>query len=246
MKLLIANPNMSQTMTALMVAEARATCRHGTEITGVTAGFGVPYIGTRSEMAIAGHALLELLAQQGPGHDAVVIGAFCHGFVAAAKELLSVPVVGLAEAGMRSAQIFGRRVGILGVGDPERGSNEDIIFDLDMRDEIAGIRLLSLPGHTIAEDQAAVEAEALRQGQTLVTEDKADVIVLGGAALAGLAGQIAPHLPVPLITPLPYAVALAEAAVLTAWKAPTAGAYKPPGPKPTSGLGPDLGKVFDG
>ena len=116
MKILIANPNTSTDMLALMLEEAHRGCRPGTEVAGIAADFGVPYIASHSEMAIAGHALLDSLARHHEGHDAVVVGAFCHAFVAAAKELMPVPVIGLAEAGVRAAQIHGRRICIIGLG----------------------------------------------------------------------------------------------------------------------------------
>ena len=72
-------------------------------------------------MAIAGYALLDTVARRHNGYDAVIVGAFCHAFVPATKELMPVPVVGIAEASMRAAQILGRRIAIIGLGAPDRG-----------------------------------------------------------------------------------------------------------------------------
>ncbi|MEM8951093.1 MAG: aspartate/glutamate racemase family protein [Pseudomonadota bacterium] len=244
MKILLANPNTSDTMTSLMVDEARRHCRPDTEIDGLTADFGVPYIATRSEMAIAGYALLDNLARHHQGYDAVVVGAFCHALVPPAKELMPLPVVGIAEAGLRAAQIFGQRIAIIGIGTPDRGANEAIIAELGMGQHIASIRRLPLSGTDLAEGQADAEAMVIEQVERAVEEDHADVLVFGGAAFAGIADQIADRLSVPAISPVPHAIALAEVAVKTGWRKPTKGSSSPPSPKETRGLGDDLASFF--
>ena len=244
MRILIVNPNMTQKMTDLMVEEGKQVCRSDTEIIGISAEFGVSYIATRSEMTIAGYALLDCLARHHHGFDAVIIGAFCHTFVAPAKELTPLPVIGLAEAGMRAAQLFGRRITIIGIGGPERGANEEIISDLHMEHDIASIRILPLSGTELAADHEHAEKEVIRLGEAAVAEDYADTLVLGGSAFSGMAGRIAPHLPVPVISPLAFAVAMAEMAVVSGCRKPTAGTYSAPGNKPTKGLSRELTDFF--
>lgn len=244
MRILIANPNMSERMTELMVREAERHCRPDTQITGVSAAFGVAYIGTRSEMAIAGHALLDCLARHHEGHDAIVVGAFCHGFVAAAKELMPIPVIGIAEAAMRAAQIFGQRLAIIGISAPGRAANEEIVSDLSIAPELVSIHLLPLSGTELADDQARADAEVVKLGNTAVAEAKADVLVLGGAAFAGMAERIAGSLPVPIISPIPYAIGIAELAVHAGWHKPRAGRFSPPGEKATAGLSPELAAFY--
>jgi Asp/Glu/hydantoin racemase len=244
MKILIANPNTSETMTSLMVEEARRHCRPETEVDGLTTDFGVPYIATRSEMTIAGYALLDNLARHHQGYDAIVVGAFCYGLVPAVKELMPLPVIGIAEAGMRAAQIFGQRIAIIGLGAPDRGGNEAIIAELGMGQHIAGVRCLPLSGTDLAEGQADAEAMVIEQAKKAVDEDRADVLVFGGAAFAGMAERIADRLPVPAISPVAHAVSLAETAIKTGWRKPTKGPSSPPLPKQMKGLGRELSSFF--
>jgi Asp/Glu/hydantoin racemase len=244
MKILLANPNTSETMTALMVAEARRHCRLDTEIDGLTADFGVPYIATRSEMAIAGYALLDNLARRFRGYDAIVVGAFCQTLVPPAKELIPLPVIGIAEAGMRAAQIFGRRISIIGIGAPDRGANEEIVAELGVATQIVSIRRLPISGTDLAGDQSKAEAAVIEEGHKAVDDEHADVLLFGGAAFAGMAERVADRLPVPVISPVPHAIALAEVAVRTGWRQPTKGSCSPPPPKPTKGLGQELSTFF--
>jgi Asp/Glu/hydantoin racemase len=232
MKILIANPNMSRTMADLMVAEARESCRPGTEVDGVAADF------------IAGHALLDSLARHHQGYDAVIVGAFIQSMVASAKELMPIPVIGLAEASLRAAQILGRRVSILGVGTPGRGANQDIISELRMDKDVVSVRPLPLSGTELANDQARADKVVIELGLAAVAEDNADVLVLGGAAFAGMAKRIAGQLPVPVVSPVHYAIGLAELTVQSGWCKPSEGTYSPPDEKPTEGLSPALAAFF--
>ncbi len=244
MKILIANPNTSQDMTDLMVLEGRKHCRAGTTVDGVCSDFGVPYIATRSEMAIAGYAILDKLASIYQDYDAVVLGAFVPVLTFGAKELLPLPVIGIAEAMMRAAQLFGRRVGIIGMGSYSRAENEEVVSTFGMQRDVCSIRLIRMSGTELAKNQDKAIEEIVKLGLAAVAEDHADVLVLGGGAFAGMAELVAPHLPVPVIPPIHYAVGLAELAVLSGWIPPKAGIYKTPGTRPTDGLNPALAKMF--
>ena len=244
MRILIINPNMTHRMTEMMVAEARTFCRPGTEIHGMSADFGVPYIATRSEMAIAGYALLDRLARVHTDFDAVVVGAFCPTLVEPAKELIPIPVIGIAEASMRAALLLGRRVSIIGMGGPERGANQEIIAQMGMQADMASVRVLDISGTDLAANPDAADAEVIRQGWAAVKEDHADVLILGGAAFAGMGARMVNKLPVPVISPVPHAVNFLETTVLTGWRKPTEGTYSPPGEKPTKGLSTELAAFF--
>jgi len=243
-KILVVNPNTSRAMLGRMLDEARASCCEGTQVSGAAAAFGVPQISTRAELALAGHALLDAIARHQAGHDAIVIGAFYHEFVPAAKELASVPVVGIAEAAMRAAQMLGRRVAILGLGAGDRGLMEDLAAELAMESMVVATRALPRTGAALLEDPGSAHDALVELGLACVREDRADVLVLGGAAFAGMAPPLAARLPVPVVSPVHYAVGLAELIVLAGWARPSAGAYAPPGPKATSGLGPELAALF--
>ena len=73
MKLLIINPNISESVTCLIEKEARLAAAPGTEITMLTAPMGVAYIETRFEAMIAAYAVAELAATHAARHDAVIL-----------------------------------------------------------------------------------------------------------------------------------------------------------------------------
>ena len=79
-----------------------------------------------------------------------------------------------------------------------------------------------------------------------VTENEADVVILGGAPLAGLAERIKQRVPVPLVDGVAAAVRQAEVLVSLQPRKPTAGTFRQPDPKPAIGLSEELTALFAG
>ena len=71
MKLLIINPNISESVTALIESEARRAASPDTQITMATAASGVAYIETRFESLWGAYATALIAAEQHAAHDAV-------------------------------------------------------------------------------------------------------------------------------------------------------------------------------
>ena len=115
MKLLVLNPNTSESVTERIAAAARAAASPGTEIVPMTAQWGVPYIVTRAEAAIATCAALEVMAEHVDGHDAIVLAAFGDPGLDAARELMPVPVIGLSEGSMLTACMLARRFSLVSI-----------------------------------------------------------------------------------------------------------------------------------
>jgi allantoin racemase len=113
MRLLLVNPNVTQAITDTMTAEARHAASPGTEVTATTARFGTLYVENRAEAAVAAHAVVDALAEHGRGYAAAIVAAFGDPGLAAAKELMDVPVVGVSEAALLIAYLLGRRYSIV-------------------------------------------------------------------------------------------------------------------------------------
>lgn len=69
-----------------------------------------------------------------------------------------------------------------------------------------------------------------------MVEDEADVVILAGAPLAGLAARVRDRIPVPVVDQMAAAVKQAEALVALQPRKATAGTFRRPGAKPTIGL----------
>ena len=74
--------------------------------------------------------------------------------------------------------------------------------------------------------------------------DAADVVILAGAPLAGLANKIRDRVPVPLVDGIQAAVAMAEGLVRMKPRKATAGTYRRPDAKDFKGLSTALANVI--
>ena len=209
MRILLANPNMTQSMTDTMVAIATTTLPPGTEVIACTAPRGFPYISSLAEAQISGAICLEMLAKA-PPVDAAIIAAFGDPGLAAARELFDFPVVGMAEAAILTAVQLGGRFAIvtftpamtpwylasvtaLGLGPRCLG----VITPGDLAVQVTGV--------------AQIKRAALRDLAQGAAEQGAEVIIFGGAPLAGLAQDLATEVPAILVDPITAATRQAYA-----------------------------------
>ncbi len=242
MRLLVANPNTSASITARIEAAARAAASPGTEIVAVTAQMGVPYIVTRAEAAVAACAALELMASAGAGCEAAVIAAFGDPGLDAARELMPVPVVGLAESSMLTACMIGRRFALVSFAAAFAPWYRDSVDRLGLSSRFAGVRCLREGFTSAADVQEEKEAALVDLCRLAAEEDGADVVILAGAPLAGLAARIGARLPVPVLDCVAAAVRQAEMlaglGLTSALRPPLAAA------KPVTGVTAALADLF--
>jgi len=245
MRVLLINPNISESVSALIAAEARRSAGEGVEIEVLTAPFGVAYIETRFESLIGAYAAAQLAAEHHARFDAVVVAAFGDPGLAALREVLPIPVTGLTEAALASAHLLGHRISIIAISQRIQAWYREVVDSYGFGSRLASIRALDRPLATIGGVQDE-HAQALKTlAQKAVHEDGAEVIVLAGAPLAGLARSLQGGLPVPVVDGVSSAVRHAVTLVsLQAGKA-TQGSFAPPPIKPNQGLPPAIARLLD-
>jgi allantoin racemase len=236
MKLLLINPNISDSVSELICAEAQRSASPGTQIEVLTAPFGVAYIETRFEAMIGAYASAQLAAEHHARFDAIVVAAFGDPGLAALREVMPVPVTGLTEAALASAHLLGRRISIIAISQRIRAWYREVIDAYGFGARLASIRALDRPLSSIGGVQEE-HAQALQQlAERAVDEDGAEVIVLAGAPLAGLARALKGRLPVPVVDGVSSAVRHAETLAALQPGRALRGSYSLPPQKPHRGL----------
>jgi allantoin racemase len=244
-KILLLNPNTTVGVTELLLAAAASVVSSGTELVTSTAPRGVPYIATRAEAQIGGAIALEMLASTASDIDAAVIGAFGDPGLFGARELFDIPVVGLAEAAMLTACMLGRKFSIVTFATALGPWYQECVSMHGLDARCAGIRTLDGSFRSISDVQAEKEDMLAALANKAVEQDGADVIILSGAPLAGLAAKISHRIPVPLVDPIAAAVKQAETLVTLKPRKATAGTFRRPDPKPTTGLAEPLAAIIE-
>jgi allantoin racemase len=244
-RILLLNPNTTTEVTDLLYAAGSRAASPGTELVAMTARRGVPYIASRAEAQIGGAIALEMLAEAGAGFDAAVIAAFGDPGLFGARELFSFPVVGLAEAAMLTACMVGQRFSIVTFSRTLSPWYWECVAMHGLDSRCAGIRALGESFQSISDVQSEKEDALVRLANLAVDEDGADVVILSGAPLAGLAEKVKSRISVPVIDPIAAAVRQAETLAVLKPRKAVAGTFSRPRPKPTTGLAEPLAAVIE-
>jgi Asp/Glu/hydantoin racemase len=236
MNILLLNPNTRTDITDLMMEVAREAATPATTLIACTAPRGMPYIATRAEAQIGGAVALEMLAERHGTFDAAIIAAFGDPGLFAARELFDVPVIGMAEAAMLTACMAGRRFAIVTFAQALGPWYEECVRMHGLWERCAGIRMLEGAFKQISEVQHEKEDLLVELALRAVKEDDADVLIFAGAPLSGLAQRVAHRIPVPVVDQVIAAVKQAEALLALKLRKATAGTFRRPDAKPTTGL----------
>lgn len=236
MRLLIINPNISTSVTTLIEAEALRAARPDTKITMLTAEFGVAYIETRFESLIAAYATTILAAEHISQYDALIVAAFGDPGVPGLREALDVPVVGLTETALMSACMLGQRFSIIAISSRITAWYRETVDRNGLLSRLASIHHLENRPRDIGSVQEDCAEELVALCNKAVKLDHADVIILAGAPLAGLARRVKDRLMVPVVDGVSSAVCHAQTLARLAPKGATEGSFSRPPIKPNIGL----------
>jgi allantoin racemase len=213
MRILLANPNTSRSVTDAITVAARGVAGAGTEIVPVTAEFGARVIATRTEMAIAEHAAIQMLAGQAAGCDAAIIGASIDCGLQAGREMLAIPVLSLTESAIHAACLCGGRFGVVVMSALSGIVLREMLHSYGLASRMAGLRVVAVSPLELLAGREAAAAVIASACCSMVEQDAADSIVLIGAVMAGMPALVQDSVPVPVIEGVTAAVGMAEAMV---------------------------------
>jgi len=244
MNLLLINPNTSQSVSDLIEAEARRAAAPQTRVSVLTAPFGVAYIETRFESLIGAYAAATLAAEHWEQHDAIVVAAFGDPGIEGLREAFDIPVIGMTEAALMSACLLGKRFSIVAISRRITAWYRECVQANGLLDRLASIRCLDQPLQDIGrvQDDHGERLKALCL--SAVDDDGADVIVIAGAPLAGLARSMKSEIPVPMVDGVSSAVNHAQTLVSLAPAPARRGSFAPPPIKPNQGLPDALARLL--
>ena len=246
MKILIINPNISEKCSSLIFDEARRAASPTTELLMETAKFGVEYIETRMEAVVGGYATACAAAERYGEYDGVIVAAFGDPGLLGLKELLDCPVVGMTEAALSTACLLGQRFSLIAISNRITAWYREVIEQSHLASRLASIRSLNDPLNDIGTVQQDYHDLLLKLANKAVEEDGADVLILAGAPLAGLARKLDGKLPVPTVDGVSCAVKQCESLLALHPGIAVSGSFSRPPRKPNKGLPDKLAALFQG
>lgn len=211
MRIIIVNPNNSETVTAMLLREARLAAADATELRAVTARSGLAVIRTVADDQRADDAVVEALVEAGMDRDAGIVGGFTEPGLASARARMRYPLTGIGEASLAEAGRDGKRFSILTSDAATIPGIEAVVDRNGLAAQLASILSTDDGLLAVAGDQQAFDTTFCRLAVDAAARDGADAVVLGGAVFVGMAARIGRRVPVPVIDPIHAAVRRAEA-----------------------------------
>lgn len=213
MRILVVNPNTSESMTAEIAAAARRAASPGTDILAVAPHFGPRAIDSVVESYVAAVAVMDRVLSITESYDAVVLAGFGEHGREGLQELVDVPVLDIAESAAQVAMTLGRRYSVVTTLSRSIAAIEDRLNLAGLDRRCASVRACGLSTAEVDADPAAAVAAIVTEARQAISADHAEVICLGCGGLAGVAAAITAQLGVPVVDGVAAAVRLAEAVV---------------------------------
>jgi allantoin racemase len=191
----------------------------------LTARFGAPYISDELAMAVAGHALLDAMAAAEPA-DALLIGCFGDPGLLAARQVSAMPVLGLAEAAMRAAAERGP-FAIATAGADWPPMLQRLATALGLAECLQRVVAVAPTGAELAASPALARQAMLEACGQAMEGARLQSIVVGGAALAGVAADLSARVGLPLIDSVDCGLRAAWAAAVAQAETSAAAGTRP-------------------
>ena len=214
MKILLYNPNTSEAITNTLYDTAKLVVSEGTTLVPMTAKKGFPYISTKVEAQITGTLVLEKIAEIHSQYDAIIIAAFGDPGLIPAKTLFNLPIIGLGEAAMFSACLFGKKFSIISFTNAMASWYEESVEVLGLQSRYAGFRAIDGVNLTIDKIQTLQKKSLIESAKLAINIDGGEVVIFAGAPLSGFKKIVQKKISVPVIDCAEAAVKQAESAVV--------------------------------
>ena len=229
MKLLVANPNSTATMTEKIERASRRVARPDTRIVAVGSLNGPPSI----QGFFDGAACLSGLLDQVRRHnsvDGIVIACFDDTGLDAVRCLVEAPVVGIGESACHAASMLSNKFTVITTLSRSVPVLEANLTRYGLASRCARIRATDIPVLRLEKKDPDTMEKIRREIELSIREDQSDAVVLGCAGMTDLAAQLSGEFGLPVIDGLSCAVTFAEALVAANLRTSKIGAYGFPAP----------------
>lgn len=235
-RLLVVNPNTTQSMTATIADAAGRVKGDQTELRAVTSSMGpVSIEGYYDEAFAVPGLLLELARGEREGADAAIIACFDDTGLDAARALCDMPVIGICEAALAATAFIAQRFTVVTTMERSRQPLEHLVHRYGMSGR-CNVRAADIPVLSLEDPNSNAKQRLREEIAAALRQDRAEAIVLGCAGMADLVEALRREFGVPVVDGVAAAVKHAETLVALGLRTAKRGAYATPVSKPYLGM----------
>ncbi|MEM7024134.1 MAG: aspartate/glutamate racemase family protein [Pseudomonadota bacterium] len=236
MRILVVNPNTTESMTAKIGEAARAVAAPGTEITALDPGHGPVSVEGHYDGVFCLPGLLQCIRQgEAEGYDGFVVACFDDPGIGACREIATGPVIGICEAAMHAASLIANSFSVVTTLPRAIPVIEELGYRYGMERRLRRVRAAAIPVLALEDENSEAATKVRAEVERAVEEDGAEAILLGCAGMADLAAWLTERTGVPVIDGVGAAVKLAEAMIGLGLRTSKVLGYAHPHPKPYAG-----------
>ena len=214
MRICVINPNSSTSVTDHLRETLNKIRRADCELTVICPEHGPVSIESAYDETLAAYHIMDLVKKANEdGFDAIIIACFSDPGLDAAKEISKIPVIGIEESTLHVAAMLGHKFSIMTGMKRRVPTREWHTAFRGLSQSYAASPVLGMSVLEMDADPAKAKARIIELARKTVEEDRAEVIVLGCAGLAGYAEDIERELGVIVLDPSSVALKVAEALV---------------------------------
>ncbi|MCP4711755.1 MAG: Asp/Glu/hydantoin racemase [Planctomycetes bacterium] len=208
MKILLINPNSDPEMTATIQSAAEHFAAGEFEVVTELTPSAPRFIETYEDQVKAAAGMIQLVRDNESEYDAFINACHCDPNLDTLKEITKKPVVGIGEASMKLATMLGHRFSVVSTTSHSAPNKEALIRQYHLQDQLASVRSPADENLVCSLEEKFLEASRLAIG-----EDRAEVVVLGCACLAGIDKKLQEKLGVPVLDGVVCALIIAAGMV---------------------------------
>lgn len=202
-RLALLNPNTNLAATELMLKIAQGVAPDNVTIEPITMQHGPSFIADEEALNNASKLIIQagIIAEKN-GVDAILVAGFGDPGLVELRDLVDIPVTGIAEAGMACAAEGGRNFSVITTTPSLKKSIEGTARRYGYTNLLKAVHITSGDTETVMGDKTLMAEALLQIARRSAENDNVQVILIGGGPLASSANKISKESPVQIIEPV--------------------------------------------
>ena len=226
-RILVINPNTTESMTKAIESAANAVASSNTEIIARNPISGPASIQGYYDEAICIPGVLELIRDT-PDFDAVIIACFDDTGLDAARCITDAPVVGIGESAYHIASLISNKFSVVTTLSRSVPALEQNLIRYGLSTRCIRVRASDVPVLELEQPKSDARKKISNEIRLAITEDHAEAVVLGCAGMADIAKSLSDEHGLPVLDGVACAVSLCEGMVRLNVKTSKVGGYAIP------------------
>lgn len=232
MNLLLINPNSTKSMTEDIVMMSQQCVASDVNIIGATSDYGPQSIEGYYDEVFSIPPMLEkinaIVKNEETRIDGVIIACFDDTGVDAARSMLDMPVIGICQAAMQTANVLSNSFSIITTLNRSVPALQHLVRKYGFSDICRNVRASNIPVLELENPASNAEEKLEIQIKQALDEDNAEAIVLGCAGMVNLTERLSEKFGIPIIEGVIPAVNIISGVVRAGLKTSKHGGYSVP------------------